>query len=431
MTTIAERGALIVGGGLAGLACARELLRRGVQALVLEADDDVGGRVRSDHLGGFVLDRGFQVLFDAYPAARRQLDLAALALRYFDPGAIVCAGGRRAILTDPLRDRDLGAVVGAALSPVASPLDKLRTLRLALELRASSVEATLAGEDEPTVAYLRRRGFSELVIERFFRPFYGGIFLDRSLGTSAKCFRFDFKMQSEGGTCVPAAGMGAISAQLAEPLRARGLIRTLSRVEALIDEGGRVTGVRRGGGEELRAHAVIVATPAPEAARLTGLPMPQGFVGTTTLYFAGRTPVYAGKKIVLNADGRALVNNAQQLTNVAPEYAPEGQQLLSVSVLGVPDLSDAELAAAAMRDLRAMFAGDEGALRALAGYYLLAVYRIPYAQFAQPPGIHPRLPDNRSGRAGLYLASEATEASSLNAAMISGEKCAEMIVRDQ
>jgi predicted NAD/FAD-dependent oxidoreductase len=192
-----------------------------------------------------------------------------------------------------------------------------------------------------------------------------------------------------------------------------------------------VTGVRLASGEELSADAVVVATPAPEAARLSGLPMPQGALQTITLYFGGNQPVYQGRKIALNAASDALVNNAQMLSNVAPEYAPPGRHLLSVSVLGASSLSDEDLSHAALADLRRMFAGDAAALAALEGYQLLRIYRISYAQFPQAPGIHPLLPDNRSGRPGLYFAGEFTEASSLNAAMISGEKCAAAVMEDQ
>lgn len=425
--TSGDRSVVIVGGGLAGLTCARELLRRGMTPLVVEASDDIGGRVRSDHVDGYVLDRGFQVLFDAYPAAQRQLDLAALRLRFFDPGAIICTGKRRVILTDPLRDRDAGAVLAAAATPLIGPLDKLRTLRLALELRGSSVEQLLAGDDESTIAFLRRRGFSQGIIDRFFRPFYGGIFLDRSLQTSAKAFRFDFKMLSTGGTCVPAEGIGAISRQLAEPLRQRGLLRLNTQVAEPLREGGRVVGVRLQGGEELRADAVVVATEAPEAGRLSGVPMPPGKLMVTAVYFAGARQLYRGKKILLNAATHGLINNAQQLTNIAPEYAPPGRHLLSATVLGDPPLSDRALCTAVLRDLRRMFDGDERAQHALATYYPLKVYRIRYAQFAQPPAIERRLPRNATDEAGLFLAGEFTEASSLNAAMVSGEKCAELV----
>lgn len=416
---------LIVGAGVAGLCCARDLLRNGYSVTLLEASDAVGGRVRSDEREGFVLDHGFQVLFDAYPAARRQLDLAALDLRYFDPGAIVCREGWRQVLSDPLRDP--GSALGSVFSTVVSPLDKLLTLALAFEMRAKSIDEVLAGEDAATIDFLRQRGFSRAAIDNFFRPFYGGIFLDRSLETSAKCFKFDFKMLSDGGTCVPARGMGRISEQLATDLVAADCIRLGKRVSDLLSDGDRVLGVRLANGTTLAADAVVLATPAPEAARLSGLPLPLDHVQTVTLYFRGDEPFYHGRKILLNAEPDAFVNNAQLMSNVAPEYAPAGQHLLSASVLGMPPLDDEELFARALADLRRMFAGDTPALRALASYQPLAIYRIAYAQFAQPPGLHPNLPANRSRRPGLYFAAEFTEASSINAAMISGEKCAAAI----
>lgn len=420
---------LVIGAGVAGLTCARALLRAGHRVSVLEAGDEVGGRVRSDRVDGFTLDRGFQVLFTAYPAARRQLSYHDLDLCAFDPGAIICAAGRRAVLTDPLRDHDPRAVLGAALTTALTPLDKLRTLALAAELRGQSIDELLAGEDTSTEEYLHARGFSQGAIDRFFRPFYGGIFLDRSLSTSAKCFKFDFKMLSDGETALPSRGMGDIGRQLALELRDAGSVRLGTRVEALVAEGERVLGAAVADGSRYEADAVVVATPAPEAARLSGLPAPAAYVGTVNLYFAGAEPVYRGKKLLLNAEPDAFVNNAVQISNVALGYAPPGEHLLSATVVSVPPLDDEELFARALADLRRMLVGDAAAQRALAGYRPLRLYRIPYGQFAQPPGIHPGLPDNRSGRPGLFFAAEFTEASSINAAMISGEKCAEVVLR--
>lgn len=419
---------LVVGAGLAGLTCARMLQQHGVAVQVVEATDGVGGRVRSDYADGYTFDRGFQVLFDAYPAVQRHLDLDALDLRAFDPGAIMCHNGQRAVLTDPLRDRSMRDVFAAALTPAATLRDKARTLLLSLHLHSQSIEQVLAGEDTTTLAYLRQRGFSKQIIDVFFRPFYGGIFLDRSLQTSAKCFKFDFKMLSDGNTVVPARGIGAISEQLAAPLLAQERVRLNSPVESLVMQDGRVSGVRLTDGAQVAADVVVIATPAPVAARLTGLPMPEGALQTVTLYFAGDQPIYSGKKIMLNAAPDAFVNNVQQLTNIAPSYAPPGKHLLSATVLGVPDVNDTELYKRALHDLHRMVAGDVEAQAALATYQPLRLYPIPYAQFTQPPGIHPMLPDNRTPLSDVYFASEFTEASSLNAAMISGEKCAKYIL---
>ena len=136
---------------------------------------------------------------------------------------------------------------------------------------------------------------------------------------------------------------------------------------------------------------------------------------------------------MLNANTDAFVNNAQQLSIVAPEYAPQDRHLLSATILGVPAGDDRELIGRAMRDLRRMWDGDEAAQVALDSYYPIKVYRIAYAQFDQPPVIYQRLPTNRATRtdgspiAGLYIAAEWTEASSINGAMTSGEQCAALI----
>lgn len=416
---------IVVGAGLAGLVCARTLHREGVEVTVLEASDAVGGRVRTDRVDGFLLDRGFQVVFTAYPSVERQLDADRLDLRNFDPGAIICYGTRRFVLTDPLRDPS--NALPAALAPVITPLDKLLTVGLALRLRLQSIDSLISGPDETTLQFLRRRGFSRSYINRFIRPFYGGIFLDRSLRTSAKCFKFDFKMLTEGYAAVPSAGMAAIPEQIAEELAGR--ITFGSRVESLLrGERGAVEGVRLADGSEIRSDAVVLSVPALEAGHLTGLPVPRGRTSTVNLYWQGTTVVYEEKKLVLNANPHPFVNNAVQVTNVSPQYAPPGKHLLSATVVGMPAGSDENLFMRAIDDLRLMFRGDAAAQAALDTYRPLALYRIPYAQFAQPPGIHPHLPDNVTGRPNLYFASEFTEASSQNAAMISGENCASVLL---
>lgn len=418
---------LIVGGGLAGLVCARHLRKQNIDVTLLEAADDVGGRVRSDQVDGFILDRGFQVLFDQYPAVRRNLDLAALDLHAFDPGAIICESGRRTVLTDPLRDRTWRDVVEAARTSAIPLSDKLRTLRLALTLRDTETDQRTEPDTQSTATYLQELGYSRQTIDAFFRPFYGGIFLERELTTTAALFRFYFRMLSAGQTALPAGGIGAITQQLAASLRHEERIRCNSRVAALLGN-GRITGVRLESGEELAADAVVLGTAAPAALELAPaeakLAAPTGALATTTVYLAGAEPLYHTRKIVLNANRDALVNNLQQLSNVAPSYAPAGRHLLSVTVLGEPELDDAELCVAVMRDLRRMFAGNESAQRRLSHYYPLRVYRIRYAQFPQPPGVYRTLPAHTTSLPGLYVAAEWTDASSINGAMTSGERCA-------
>lgn len=414
---------IIVGAGLAGLTAARALQSRGMAITLLEASDAVGGRVRSDVVDGCILDRGFQVLFDAYPAVQRWLSLPDLELQAFDPGAMICRDGRQSTITDPLRDWP--SAWPAIWSDAATTLDKLRVLQLSLTVRRQTIRQIRQGHDTTTIEYLRQYGFSEQTIERFFAPFYGGIFLDRTLSTSAKCFLFDFKMLADGRTVVPKHGMGAISEQLAAGLNSDTQLRLNTAVAGLVREGERVVGVRLRDDQVLLADAVVLATPAPVANHLSGLAVPTDGLDTVTLYWHGTAPLTHQKKIWLNANSDAFVNNAVQLTAVAPSYAPTGEHLLSATVLGIPELSDDELFARAERDLAHML----GAAAPLHAYRRLRLYRIPFAQFRQPAGIHPHLPDNHTSVPGLFLAGEYTEASSINAAMISGEKAATAVVR--
>ncbi len=338
--------------------------------------------------------------------------------------------GRQTVLVDPTRPSSLRDVLTTVSTRAVSFGDKLRVARLVLSLYGTSGDQRAEPDRMATMDFLRTEGFSERIIQRFFRPFFAGVFLDPNLETSAAAFRFYMRMLQAGRTVIPAGGMGEISQQLAAPLKRAGAIRCATPVAELLREGGRVVGVRTDAGETIRADEVVLATEAPAAAKLAGVPVPEGVRQTTTVYFAGTRPLYNGKMIVLNTAPDPLVNNAQLLTNIAPSYAPQGRHLLSVSVVGIPDMDDQTLSAAVLSELRVMFARDPQALRALEGYAHLRTYRILYAQFAQPAGIYSRLPGNNVNQPGLYVAAEWTDASSINGAMTSGERCATLILNE-
>lgn len=420
---------VIIGAGLAGLVCAKELVAAGQQVLVLEGSDAVGGRVRTDVTEeGYRFDRGFQVLFTAYPAVQRHLNLEKLKPRTFDPGAIQVKNGKHYEIADPLRKP--GNLVAGLLNPLIPISDKLRVLRLSQQISGLSTSDIFSGkgeadgQDESIEAYLRGCGFTdEGFIDTFARPFYGGILLKRDLSSSARIFQFTFKMLASGDIIIPAEGMQKIPEQLAAHLPADAL-RCNARVRTLLIEGSKIHGVVLENGERIDAAQVVVATDSPTAAKLTGLSLPTQPVSSTYLYFAGETQLYAQRKIVLNSNADAFINNAVLITNIAPSYAPPRKQLLSVTVLGSPEGDDEQLAQRCRAELAQWYPDAD-----LTHWKLVKTYRIPFAQFAQPPGIYDQLPANRTTIEGLYLAGEYTKSSSIQGAMHSGEHAAKALLQ--
>ena len=406
----------IVGGGLAGLSCARRLREGGISCLVLEASNGVGGRVRTDEIDGFLLDRGFQVLLAAYPEARSVLDYAALDLRPFASGAIIRAGGRFHRMIDPWRAPAWW--LSALVSGVGTFGDKMKLARLRARLLRSSLDQIFAGPDRTTLEALRAAGFSTRMIDRFFRPFFAGILLDPSLGASSRMFEFVFKMVARGEVCVPAKGMGAIPGQIAAGLPA-GSIRLGARAASLRE--GVVT---LKGGEEIHARAVVLATEGPEAARLAGALSPPRSRGVTCLHFAADEPPIPDPILVLNGEGVGPVNNLAVMSNVAPTYAPAGAALVSISVMGVGDPGDDHLAAAVLEQVGGWFGPRVRSWR------LLRIDRIRHAQPEQLPGALE--PPGRSVRLrpALYVCGDWRDNASINGAMVSGRRAAEAVIAD-
>jgi phytoene dehydrogenase-like protein len=414
---------VVAGGGLAGLVAAQHLASAGAEVELFETDERVGGRVRSRVVEGFTLDRGFQVLFTGYPAARRELDFGDLDLRRFAPGATIAAPDHRSTLSDPFGDP--GAAVPTLLNRDVTVGDKLRLFRLQRELRGRDADDPFEGPETTIREYLDDRGFSRAFVERFAEPFYGGITLDRSLSTSSHVFEYTFGMLAEGDTVVPAEGMGAIPAQLRRRAETAG---------ATVETDRKVTGAAAGEGSvtvetdagAVSADAAVVATDPKAAAELTGVETPTEGKACVTVHCSlpAHQSLDTGSRILLNAaDDRP--NTIAPMSAAAPEYAPEGSQLLDATFLGEQDEDDEALGEAVRSALSSWYPENHfGELE------VVGVDRIEFAQFAQPPGFRGTLPAVDAPDGAVYLAGDYTRWSSIQGAMESGRRAAEAVRAD-
>lgn len=401
---------LIIGGGLAGLCCGRELARRGIAFRILEASDAVGGRVRTDTVDGFRLDRGLQNYLTSYPEGKRVLDLDRLKLQPFRRALLVRFGGKFHRLADP-KDDFLTALL-SAFSPVGTLTDKLA----AAKLKGLAGTDPASARDEPTADLLRHVGVGPAMTDRLFRPFLGSVFLEPDLATSARFFRFVYHLFGQGFASVPAEGMQAIPEQIAAALPP-GSVSLNCPVANVTDNM-----VTLADGERLRAKAVVIATDGPAAAALGGGAVSAvGSNGSTTLYYAADASPMAEPVLMLDGEGTGPVTSAAVMSEVCRGYAPAGQSLIAAACIGVPADDDTTLD----RRVREQLGGWFGP--AVAGWRLLRVYRIRHALPSQPVGTLAPWERPVQVRNGLFVCGDHRDNASINGAMVSGRRAAEAV----
>ncbi|MEV7403451.1 NAD(P)/FAD-dependent oxidoreductase [Streptomyces sp. NPDC091267] len=404
---------LVIGAGLAGLACAADLTAGGLAVHLLEASDAVGGRMRTDRRDGFLLDRGFQVFNTSYPQVKKRLTLRDLRLRPFTPGVLVQTGAgstARVRFTDPTRSpRSAGDLLPGRL---ASGRDLMALGVLSARDMFGPVSAIRRRPDRTTLTELADAGISDELVRTLFLPFLSGVFLEDELETSSRFFHLVWRSMLRGTLCLPAAGIGAVPAALAAGLPPRTLSLD-TPVHSLTDDG-----VLGEDGSERPAPTVVVATGPEKAAQLLpGLSVPPTRTVTTYYHVTGVPPL---REPTLLVDSRRRFLNTVVLSEVAPACAPAGYSLVSTSVLG-PDAPGRE--AQTRRDLAEVHAADT------ASWDLLATCTVPGALPAMPPP----WPLSRSSRIGpgRYVCGDHRATGSVQGALASGARAAREVLADR
>lgn len=415
MQNLNQKKVLIVGGGLAGLCCARVLQSANVPVQIFEAAAEVGGRIRTDQQKGFLLDRGFQVFLTSYPEAQQVLDYQQLALGYFEPGALIRFNGRFHPFRDPWR-RPLSAW-STLFSPVASIRDKARVARLRLDVTRGSLDRLLERPQTTTLERLQQLGFSNQIIDRFFRPFFGGVFLESNLETSSIKFDYLFRMFSTGLATLPRQGMQAIPRQIAEQL-APGTVELNAPVRSIGEghvelEDGRV---------ETGSH-VVLATAADVAGRLLGTTSEPRFHEVECHYFSASQSPLDSKSLVLNGEGVGPINSLCVPSDIVADYAPADRALISVTVLSEHFRETPENIISEIRSqLRDWFGGDAEE------WEHLKSYRVRHALPHQTPAELNPVIKSPLVAGTTYRCGDDQGISSIQGAMESGRRTAEALL---
>lgn len=396
----------IVGAGLSGLIAAKVLEDHGYTPEIYEASDSVGGRIKTELVEGYQLDRGFQVLLSAYPKALQYLDYKALELQELLPGAAIYEKGKSKIIGDPLRASSL--FLPTIFSGIGTFSDKLKILSLYVDLKKLSVNDIFERKETTTLAYLQEKGFSEEIISKFFKPFFSGIYLEPNLETSSRMFEFVFKMFGEGLAVIPRKGMGEISKQLAGKLKKTKIhfntpVKQVKEGEIILENQ-----------EVIPSHATIIATEA--SALVSNLKNQEThWKSCHNFYFETKKRSIEQPLIGLIADQESIINNIFYHTSVSTD-SNGGKELLSVTIVKHTDLSQTELQKKVEQDLK-NYCGV-GDARFLKHYFIKkALPKISPLHYEIDP-TETQLTDT------IFLAGDQLLNSSQNAAMLSGESAA-------
>ncbi|MEO0060098.1 MAG: hypothetical protein RLZZ312_1745 [Bacteroidota bacterium] len=404
----------IIGAGISGLTSAVMLHRAGFDFKIIEATDCIGGRIKTDIVDGFRLDHGFQVLLTAYPEAKAILDYDKLNLKTFLPGATILYDGGQFEIADPFRRPS--ALFATVFAPVGSFKDKINTFLLKHKLLKKSISDIFAQNQKTSYQHLVDYGFSQKMINLFFKPFFSGIFLENNLATPNRMFDFVMKMFSEGDAAIPALGMAEIPKQLAAQIPADYFVFN-TKVKSIENSSIQTET------ETFETNIIIVATEATTS--IAGLPrrFATDHHSVSNIYFVASIAPTNKAVVILNASvSRKFVNNITVLTNVSKDYAPDGKVLISLSCNGIADFDDAIFAENIKAELRPWFGNQVDSWQHLKTYKIK--YGLPKLNVLRDDSAisNFKLSEN------IYACGDHLLNGSINAAMKSGRIVAEDII---
>ena len=395
---------IILGAGPAGLACALKCQQLGREYLLIEGSNRIGGRLGSLYEDGYIFDLGFQVYNSAYVNTNRLLDLDELNLKYFKPGAAVHYGNSFQIVSDPLRD--ISKVFSTIFSNITTVSDKLKILSLKNSLSNYNIEEDKT-DDITTLRFLKQYGFSEIMIDNFFIPFFSGIFHEKTLDTSSKFFKYVFSIFNNGLASLPEKGMQAIPELLMSKIDIERVMMEKTAIN--LDDGNKVI---FDDGDIIKGENIILTGESTSLAEK----IKYEYNEVNTIYFTTENEIENGDYIHLYPEDD-LINNIAIPSSISSAYSNGHSHLISITILEY-DCSDLELIKKIRKRLSNYYGGEPGS------YDFLRTFSISKATIKQPVGHFER---KKIVKNGLIIAGEQATNGSIEGAIISGLNAADQL----
>lgn len=400
----------IIGAGLAGLSCAKELKRSKVSFRIYEASDSVGGRIKTDNVDGFLLDRGFQLYNPSYSEGLKILDYEKLNLKAFTPGVAIRDKNKLKVITDPFRSKDYK--FNFLFQTPGSIREKIGFISYFLKYLIQADAQIAISKDVSTKEALNEVRVNKDLYEKLLKPFLQGVFLESELETSRKFLDTVLKTFLRGTPSIPEFGMQQIPLQIAESIGFENIFLN-SKVEKISDNSIFVNG------QEIKAKKVVVATDPMQAISWLNLPAKK-MNSVSTWYFKADQEVANLVRslpiLFVDANNSGPLTNAVVLTNASKAYAPNGEVLVSASSISPFENSSTE---EVKMHCEKMFGVNTS------NWELIKKYEI---KEALPQMISPfTLIDSNKITDNLYVCGDHRATSSINGALLSGRNAATLV----
>ena len=397
--------AIVVGAGISGLSCALELEKNGYRVQILEKENHPGGRVHSDVINGYILNRGFQVLQTGYPETKRLLDYEKLELCNLDPEVWIMNNNKIKKLYDPIQNPS--NLLKAAFSNVGTFQDKLRLLQLRQSTTSRSTNKIFQENETTSLEQINNYGFSESIINEFFKPLFGGAFLDNELDTTSRMFNFVYKIFSIAPIAIPKYGMKSIPEQLESKLESKISFNTnvvkLDNKNVFLEN------------ETLSADAIVLAANHDSAKKLIPSIEEIQWNSTSCYYFVADSPPFSSKVVLLNGNNRGEINNVFVPTNISKSYSPNHKSIISVSTIGLNN-NETEI----RNELNNWFGNQTEDWKLLHTYHIeQALPRMSFPSVSHSQYVN-----------GIHMCGDYLTSSSIHGSMYSGRMTANQIIAD-